>query len=155
MTASSHGQINDMQSKLVSFFHYTRERDATLQTYFLELLPDENQLFPAFPEEIFQPAKPAKQGTQHEQPTTKPAPKKKHVTSTSTAIPTQAPIPTPVEPTTTQVPPARTPDTNTPSSVLRPSTKTPSSSRRVLTRKDKGKAPIKPTPCNTLHSTLA
>ncbi|KAK8560113.1 hypothetical protein V6N12_012916 [Hibiscus sabdariffa] len=40
LTKRTQDQMRDMQEKLTSLFHYMRERDEAIQSYFLELLPD-------------------------------------------------------------------------------------------------------------------
>ncbi|KAL4295473.1 hypothetical protein GQ457_12G015320 [Hibiscus cannabinus] len=52
-------QVQDMQEKMTSLFHYMRERDEAIQSYFLELLADEVALLPLFPNEMFHSARPA------------------------------------------------------------------------------------------------
>ncbi|KAK8584315.1 hypothetical protein V6N12_068560 [Hibiscus sabdariffa] len=60
MIERSQIQIQDMQDKLNSLFHYMRERDQAIESYFLELLPKEVPLFPIFPNDLFQSARATK-----------------------------------------------------------------------------------------------
>ncbi|KAK8523097.1 hypothetical protein V6N12_047630 [Hibiscus sabdariffa] len=93
LTEKTQEQMQDMQEKITSLFHYMRERDEAIQSYFLELLPDETR--PPIPEEHADPA---------------------------------------------------IPHAHTPASIPKPYAKNTTTTRRTLTRKDKGKAPFKPTP---------
>ncbi|KAK8661430.1 hypothetical protein V6N13_091034 [Hibiscus sabdariffa] len=110
LTEKMQEQIQDMQEKMTSLFHYTHERDEAIQSYFLELLPDE------------------------------PPPTRKNPASTSTTTPQTRPL-APEEHADPAIPHAQTP-TSTP----RPPAKNTTITRRILTRKDKGKAPVKPNP---------
>ncbi|KAK8574821.1 hypothetical protein V6N12_062499 [Hibiscus sabdariffa] len=140
LTEKTHEQMQDMQEKMTSLFHYMRERDEAIQSYFLELLLDEVPLFPLFPTELFHSARSTKQRAPQEQTTPQPPPAKKNVASTSTTTPqTRPPVPK------KQADPA-IPNGHTPTSTPRPSAKNTTATRRTLTRKDKGKAPAKPTP---------
>ncbi|KAK8978812.1 hypothetical protein V6N11_048084 [Hibiscus sabdariffa] len=56
MTEKSQEQLQDMQNKLTSLFHYMCERDEAIQSYFLELLPNKVLLFPIFPNDLFHTA---------------------------------------------------------------------------------------------------
>ncbi|KAK8491390.1 hypothetical protein V6N11_073716 [Hibiscus sabdariffa] len=76
-----------------------------------------------------------------EQATPQPPPAKKNVASTSTATPQTRP-PALEEQAGPAIPPA-----HAPASTPRPSAKNTTATRRTLTKKDKGKAPVKPTPC--------
>ncbi|KAK9011676.1 hypothetical protein V6N11_044521 [Hibiscus sabdariffa] len=87
LTEKTQEQVQDMQEKMTYLFHYMRERDEAIQSYFLELLPDEAPLFPLFPNELFHYARPTKQRAPQEQATPQPAPAKKNVASTSIATP--------------------------------------------------------------------
>ncbi|KAK8690603.1 hypothetical protein V6N13_074134 [Hibiscus sabdariffa] len=87
MVENSQAQLNHMQDKLTSLFQYMRERDEAIQSYFLELLPDEVSFFPIFPRDLFQHARPTRQKTSQEHPTPQAPPTKKHAASTSTATP--------------------------------------------------------------------
>ncbi|KAK8601341.1 hypothetical protein V6N12_051178 [Hibiscus sabdariffa] len=140
LTERTQDQMRDMQEKLTSLFHYMRERDEAIQSYFLELLPDEVPLFPIFPNELFHPAQPTKKRTPQEQATQQPPLTKKKAPSTSTATPpTRPPVPEErAEPTT--------PLGDTAASAPKPPTKTATATKRSLTRKEKGKAPVKTTP---------
>ncbi|KAK8663117.1 hypothetical protein V6N13_024998 [Hibiscus sabdariffa] len=69
MIERSQIQIQDMQDKLNSLFHYMCERDQAIESYFLELLPEEVPLFPIFPNDLFQQARATKQRTSQEHPT--------------------------------------------------------------------------------------
>ncbi|KAL4367615.1 hypothetical protein GQ457_05G017370 [Hibiscus cannabinus] len=140
LTERTHDQMRDMQEKMTSLFHYMRERDEAIQYYFLELLPDEVPLFPIFPNELFHSSQPTKKRAPQEQATPQPSPTKKKAPSTSTATPPTRP-PTPeerAEPTT--------PHIDTATSTPKPPAKTATTTKRTLTRKEKGKAPVKPTP---------
>ncbi|KAL4296666.1 hypothetical protein GQ457_12G014900 [Hibiscus cannabinus] len=87
LTERTQDQLRDMQEKMTSLFHYMRERDEAIQSYFLELFPDELPLFPVFPSELFHAAQPAKRKAPQDQAAQQPPLKKKKVTSTSTATP--------------------------------------------------------------------
>ncbi|KAK8625773.1 hypothetical protein V6N13_056933 [Hibiscus sabdariffa] len=87
LTEKTQEQMRDMQEKMTSLFHYMRERDEAIKSYFLELLPDEVPLFPIFPNELFHSARPTKQRAPQEQATPQPSPAKKNDASTSTATP--------------------------------------------------------------------
>ncbi|KAL4281550.1 hypothetical protein GQ457_03G013400 [Hibiscus cannabinus] len=115
-------------------------RDEAIQSYFLELLPDEVPLFPIFPNELFHSAQPTKKRAPQEQATPQPPLTKKKDPSTSTATPpTRPPAPEErAEPTT--------PHVDTAASTPKPPAKTATATKRTLTRKDKGKAHVKPTP---------
>ncbi|KAL4278368.1 hypothetical protein GQ457_03G021860 [Hibiscus cannabinus] len=140
LTERTQDQLRDMQEKMTSLFHYMRERDEAIQSYFLELLPDEVPLFPVFPSELFHAAQPAKRKAPQDQAAPQPPLKKKKVPSTSTATP-------PVRPSAPEEreEPA-TPHADTAASVPKPPTKTATASKRTLTRKDKGKAPVRASP---------
>ncbi|KAL4278608.1 hypothetical protein GQ457_03G019270 [Hibiscus cannabinus] len=140
LTERTQDQLRDMQEKMTSLFHYMRERDEAIQSYFLELFPDEVPLFPVFPGELFHAAQPAKRKAPHDQAALQPPLKKKKVPSTSTATP-------PVRPSTPEEreEPA-TPHADTATSVPKPPAKTATASKRTLTRKDKGKAPVRASP---------
>ncbi|KAK9018705.1 hypothetical protein V6N11_033752 [Hibiscus sabdariffa] len=140
LTERTQDQMRDMQEKLTSLFHYMRERDEAIQSYFLELLPDEVPLFPIFPNDLFHPAQPTKKRTPKEQATQQPPFTKKKAPSTSTATPPTRP-PVPEE----RAEPA-TPLGDTATSAPKPPTKTATATKRSLTRKERGKAPIKTTP---------
>ncbi|KAK8597164.1 hypothetical protein V6N12_065640 [Hibiscus sabdariffa] len=140
LTERTQDQMRDMQEKLTSLFHYMRERDEAIQSYFLELLPDEVPLFPIFPNELFHSAQPTKKRTSQEQATQQPPFTKKKAPSTSTATPPTRP-PVPEE----RVEPA-TPLGDTAASAPKPPTKTATATKRSLTRKERGKAPVKTTP---------
>ncbi|KAL4384452.1 hypothetical protein GQ457_15G014590 [Hibiscus cannabinus] len=133
-------QIRDMQEKMTSLFHYMRERDEAIQSYFLELLSDEVPLFPIFPNELFHYAQPTKKKASKEQATPHPPLTKKKAPSTLTATPPTRP-PTPEE----RAEPA-TPHVDTAASTPKPPAKNGTATKRTLTRKDEGKAPVKPTP---------
>ncbi|KAK8663726.1 hypothetical protein V6N13_083533 [Hibiscus sabdariffa] len=140
MTERTHEQLRDMQEKMTSLFHYMRERDEAIQSYFLELLPDEVPLFLIFPNELFHSAQPTKRRAPQEQATQQPPLTKKKAPSTSTATPPIRP-PAPeesAEPTT--------PHADTAASTPNQPAKTAIASKRTLTRKDKGKAHVKTTP---------
>ncbi|KAL4272777.1 hypothetical protein GQ457_13G014360 [Hibiscus cannabinus] len=126
-----------MQEKMTSMFHYMRERDEAIQSYFLVLLPDEVPLFPVFSGELFHAAQPAKRKAPQDQAAPQPPLKKKKVPSTSTSTPPVRP-PAPEE----REEPA-TPHADTATSVPKPPAKTATTSKRTLTRKDKGKAPVR------------
>ncbi|KAL4319115.1 hypothetical protein GQ457_18G011290 [Hibiscus cannabinus] len=117
-----------------------RERDEAIQSYFLELLPDEVPLFPIFPNELFHTAQSAKRRAPQDQATPQPPLTKKKAPSTSTATPPVRP-PAPEE----RKEPA-TPHADTAASIPKPPAKTAIASKRTLTRKDKGKATVKATP---------
>ncbi|KAL4283662.1 hypothetical protein GQ457_16G016940 [Hibiscus cannabinus] len=104
------------------------------------LLPDEVPLFPIFPSELFHAAQPAKRKAPQDQAAPQPPLKKKKVTSTSTATPPVRP-PAPEE----REEPA-TPHADTAASVPKPPAKTATASKKTLTRKDKGKAPVRASP---------
>ncbi|KAL4269676.1 hypothetical protein GQ457_HM001300 [Hibiscus cannabinus] len=140
LTERTQDQLRDMQEKMTSLFHYMRERDEAIQSYFLELLPDEVPLFPIFPNELFHAAQPAKRRAPQDQATPQPPLKKKKVPSTSTATP---PVRPPAQEEHTE--PA-TPHADTAASVPKPPAKTATASKRTLTRKDKGKAPVRASP---------
>ncbi|KAL4376146.1 hypothetical protein GQ457_02G031000 [Hibiscus cannabinus] len=129
-----------MQEKMTSLFHYMRERDEAIQSYFLELLPDEVPLFPIFPNELFHSAQPTKKRAPQEQATPQPPLTKKKAPSTSTATPLIRP------PAPEERPEPATPHADTAAFTPKPPTKTATATTRTLTRKDKGKAPVKPTP---------
>ncbi|KAK9009178.1 hypothetical protein V6N11_035723 [Hibiscus sabdariffa] len=57
LTEKMQEQLQDMKEKMASLFHYMRERDEAIQSYFLKLLPDEVPLFPLFPNELFHSAR--------------------------------------------------------------------------------------------------
>ncbi|KAK9029832.1 hypothetical protein V6N11_031277 [Hibiscus sabdariffa] len=139
-TERTQEQLRDMQEKMTSLFHYMRERDEAIQSYFLELLPDEAPLFPIFPNELFHSAQPTKRRAPQEQAIPQPPLTKKKAPSTSTATPPMRP-PAPEE----RVEPA-TPHADTAASTPKPPAKTATASKKTLTRKDKGKAPVKTTP---------
>ncbi|KAK9006245.1 hypothetical protein V6N11_035290 [Hibiscus sabdariffa] len=120
LTEQTQEQMQDMQEKMISLFHYLRERDEAIQSYFLELLPDER--------------------APQEQATPQPLPAKKNVASTSTVTPKIRP-PDPGEHADPAIPHA-----HASASTPKPSVKNTTATRRTLTRKDKGKAPAKPTP---------
>ncbi|KAK9033241.1 hypothetical protein V6N11_018276 [Hibiscus sabdariffa] len=140
LTEKKQEQMRDMQEKMTSLFHYMRERDEAIQSYFLELLPDEVSLFPIFPNELFHSAQPTKKKAPQEQATPQPPLTKKKAPSTSTATPPIRP-PAPEE----RAKPA-TPHVDTAASTPKPPAKTATATKRTLIRKDKGKAPVKPTP---------
>ncbi|KAK9030086.1 hypothetical protein V6N11_031520 [Hibiscus sabdariffa] len=140
LTERTQDQMRDMQEKMTSLFHYMRERDEAIQSYFLELLPDEVSLFPIFPNELFHYAQPTKKKAPQEQATPHPPLTKKKDPSTSTTTPPTRP-PAPEE----RAQPA-TPHVDTAASTPKPPVKTATATKRTLTRKDKGKAPVKPTP---------
>ncbi|KAL4310920.1 hypothetical protein GQ457_01G027360 [Hibiscus cannabinus] len=137
LTERTQDQLRDMQEKMTSLFHYMRERDEAIQSYFQELLPDEMPLFPVFPSELFHAAQSAKRKAPHDQAAPQPSLKKKKVPSTSTATP-------PVRPSAPEEreEPA-TPHADTAASVPKPPAKTVIASKRTLTRKDKGKAHVR------------
>ncbi|KAK8561560.1 hypothetical protein V6N12_048626 [Hibiscus sabdariffa] len=139
-TKRTQEQLRDMQEKMTSLFHYMRERDEAIQSYFLELIPDEAPLFPIFPNELFHSAQPTKRRAPQEQATQQPPLTKKKAPSTSTATPPIRP-PAPEERTE----PA-TPHVDTAASTPKPSAKTATASKKTLTKKDKGKASVKATP---------
>ncbi|KAK9006437.1 hypothetical protein V6N11_035475 [Hibiscus sabdariffa] len=56
---NSQEQLNHMHDKLTSLFQYMCEMDEAIQSYFLELLPEEVPLFPIFPRDLIQPARKA------------------------------------------------------------------------------------------------
>ncbi|KAL4325761.1 hypothetical protein GQ457_11G027250 [Hibiscus cannabinus] len=143
MVESSQAQLNHMQDKLTSLFQYMRERDEAIQSYFLELLPGEVPLFPIFPRDLFQSARPTRHKTSQEHPTPHAQPTKKNVASTSTATPQTHP-PVPDEPATMQVPSTPAQGLKNPASAPKSTSKAPSFARRTLTRN--GKAPVKPNP---------
>ncbi|KAL4361561.1 hypothetical protein GQ457_04G022890 [Hibiscus cannabinus] len=87
LTEKMQERMRDMQEMITSLFHYMRERDEAIQSYFLELLPDEVPLFPIFPNELFHSAQPTKQRAPQEQSTPQPPPGKKNAASTSTTTP--------------------------------------------------------------------
>ncbi|KAL4347622.1 hypothetical protein GQ457_17G009350 [Hibiscus cannabinus] len=140
LTERTQDQLRDMQEKMTSLFHYMRERDEAIQSYFQELLLDEMSLFPVFPSELFHAAQPAKRKAPQDQTAPQPPLKKKKVPSTSTATPPVRP-PAPEE----REEPA-TPHADTAASVPKPPAKTATASKRTLTRKDKGKAPVRASP---------
>ncbi|KAL4384580.1 hypothetical protein GQ457_15G019210 [Hibiscus cannabinus] len=140
LTERTQDQLRDMQEKMTSLFHYMRERDEAIQSYFQELLPDEMPLFPVFPSELFHTAQPAKRKAPQDQAAPQPPLKKKKVPSTSTATPPVRP-PTPEE----REEPV-TPHADTATSIPKPPAKTATASKRTLTRKDKGKAPVRASP---------
>ncbi|KAK8523038.1 hypothetical protein V6N12_073749 [Hibiscus sabdariffa] len=140
LTEKTQEQKLDMQEKMTSLFHYMRERDEAIQSYFLELLPDEVPLFPIFPNELFHSDQPTKKGAPQEQDTPQTPPTKNKAPSTSIATPqTRPPAPEErAEPATLHV--------DTAASTPKPPAKTSTATKRTLTSKDKGKAPVKPTP---------
>ncbi|KAL4348040.1 hypothetical protein GQ457_17G010390 [Hibiscus cannabinus] len=140
LTERTHDQMRDMQEKMTSLFHYMRERDEAIQSYFLELLPDEVPLFPIILNELFHSAQPTKKKALQEQATPQPPLTKKKAPSTSTATPPTRP-PAPEE----HAEPA-TPHVDTAASTPKPPAKTATTTKRTLTRKDKGKASVKPKP---------
>ncbi|KAK8661466.1 hypothetical protein V6N13_091068 [Hibiscus sabdariffa] len=139
-TERTQEQLRDMQEKMTSLFHYIRERDEAIQSYFLELLPDEVPLFPIFPNELFHTVQPTKKRAPQEQATPQPPLTKKKAPSTSTATPPTRP-PAPEE----RAKPA-TPHVDTAASTPKQPAKTATTTKHTLTRKDKGKAPVKQTP---------
>ncbi|KAK9008900.1 hypothetical protein V6N11_080377 [Hibiscus sabdariffa] len=140
LTQRTQEQMRDMQEKMTSLFHYMRERDEAMQSYFLELLPDEVSLFPIFPNELFHSAQPTKKKAPQEQATPQPPLTKKKAPSTSTATPSTRP------PATEERAEPATPHVNTAVSTPKPPAKTATATKRTLTRKVKGKAPVKPIP---------
>ncbi|KAK9028459.1 hypothetical protein V6N11_025619 [Hibiscus sabdariffa] len=100
-------------------------------------------LFPIFPRNLFQHARPTIQKNSQEHQTPHALQTKKHAASTSIATPQTHP-PVPDERATAQVPPAPAQGLKTPTSAPKFSSKAPSSARRTLTRK--GKALVKPNP---------
>ncbi|KAK8684269.1 hypothetical protein V6N13_040299 [Hibiscus sabdariffa] len=141
MTERTQDQMRDMPEKMTSLFHYMRERDEAIQSYFLELLPGEVPLFPIFPNELFHSAQPTKKRAPQEQATPQPPLTKKKAPSTSTATPPTRP-PAPEEHADSS-----TPHGDTAASTPKPPAKTATATKRTLTKKDKGKAPVKTTPC--------
>ncbi|KAK8675526.1 hypothetical protein V6N13_033592 [Hibiscus sabdariffa] len=128
LTERTQEQMRDIQEKMTSLFHYMRERDEAIQSYLLELLPDEVPLFPIFPNELFHSAQPTKKKAPQEQATPQPPLTKKKAPSTSTATPpTRPPAPEErAEPATphaegdgSSTTPDETPMTNPPSSKAR------------------------------------
>ncbi|KAK8601093.1 hypothetical protein V6N12_050935 [Hibiscus sabdariffa] len=69
-----------------------RERDEAIQSYFLELLPDEVPLFHIFSNDLFHPARSTRQRAPQAQATPQPPPTRKNATSTSTATPQTHPL---------------------------------------------------------------
>ncbi|KAK8574669.1 hypothetical protein V6N12_062358 [Hibiscus sabdariffa] len=139
MTERTQDQLRDMQEKMTSLFHYMRERDEAIQSYFLELLPDEAPLFPIFPNELFNSAQPTKRRAPQVKATPQPPLTKKKATSTSTATPPIRP-PAPEE----RAEPA-TPHADTTACTPKQLAKTATATKRTLTKKDKGEAPVKKT----------
>ncbi|KAK8600707.1 hypothetical protein V6N12_050558 [Hibiscus sabdariffa] len=106
MTEKSQEQLQDMQNKLTSLFHYMRERDEAIQSYFLELLPDEVPLFPIFPNDLFHTARSTRQKAP--QATPQPPSTRKNIASTSTVTP-QTPPPAHEEHAAAAMPQTTTP----------------------------------------------
>ncbi|KAK9044619.1 hypothetical protein V6N11_058515 [Hibiscus sabdariffa] len=151
MFEHTQAQINDLHSKMFTFFQYVYDRDEDIQLYFLELLPEENPVFPQFPEQLFQPSEPELKEPQQDQPALPSAKPKKTAASTSKATPisTLAPAPTKVPPSAhPQSTPTPIPHATAPASASL--AKPPTSSKRTISRRDKRKAPIKPTPPTTM-----
>ncbi|KAK8704999.1 hypothetical protein V6N13_048610 [Hibiscus sabdariffa] len=131
ITEKSKKQLQDIHNKLTSLFHYMRERDETIQSYFLELLPDEVPLFPIFHNDIFHPAQSTRQRASQEHATLNPPPPMKNAASTSTATPQTHP-PSQEEHEAIAMPQATTQGAHATTSAPKPPAKSPTSARQTV-----------------------
>ncbi|KAL4324197.1 hypothetical protein GQ457_11G029420 [Hibiscus cannabinus] len=139
MVGQTQAQLNELHSKMITFFRYFHDRNIAIQAYFLELLPDEAPLFPNFSNKLFQPNEPSPQDTHPDQlGSSATISKRAHA-----LVPRPAPasIIALTHPKNTHTPHslATTPAHASP---IMP----PISSKCTISRKEKGNEPLKPTP---------